>query len=472
MPLPLFLGIAAAITAGGGIGTSIQGAVKMKGARDIAKSAEDRHRKNTSRLEICNSRTARTMDALGTQELDILASFQQFSGLLEKIQNKPDFQEFSSESVELPHFDKEKISKVSVGAGILMGGIGGAALGTAGGFAAAGATTAAVMALGTASTGTAIASLSGVALTNATLAALGGGALAVGGGGIALGAAILGVTTVGVGILVGGIVFSIAGSKLSNKAEKAYEEMLEIENKINKSCAYLNELNRVANRYIQALKPVDSIYRKHLNALDAIINVIKKTDWNEFTQQERLVTANTVLLVQLLYKMCQVRIVLISEDENSLNTINGTAIDDNIHAADTFMLEHGFDYDDAKSDSGTLFDEQEVDSFVMVALLYYFAKCDGSVSEKEEEIIDASIRSIYGELSESDKLFHEIEKIKSTETIDFKFLRKYLDLASDSSLVEMSALIEQVIDASNGITDSEKDAKKKFEEYIKARTQK
>ena len=57
----------------------------------------------------------------------------------------------------MPHYDKEEISKVSVGAGVLMCGIGGAALGTAGGFAAAGATTAAVMALGTASTGTAIA---------------------------------------------------------------------------------------------------------------------------------------------------------------------------------------------------------------------------------------------------------------------------------------------------------------------------
>lgn len=56
----------------------------------------------------------------------------------------------------------------------MVGGLGGALLGTAGGFAASGATTAAVMALGTASTGTAISTLSGAAATNATLAALGG----------------------------------------------------------------------------------------------------------------------------------------------------------------------------------------------------------------------------------------------------------------------------------------------------------
>lgn len=62
---------------------------------------------------------------------------------------------------ELPQYNREELEQISIGAGVLLGGLGGAALGTAGGFAAAGATTAAVMALGTASTGTAIASLSG-----------------------------------------------------------------------------------------------------------------------------------------------------------------------------------------------------------------------------------------------------------------------------------------------------------------------
>ncbi len=44
---------------------------------------------------------------------------------------------------------------------------------------------------GTASTGTAISSLSGAAATNAATAWLGGGALAAGGGGMAAGAAVL-----------------------------------------------------------------------------------------------------------------------------------------------------------------------------------------------------------------------------------------------------------------------------------------
>lgn len=54
-----------------------------------------------------------------------------------------------------------------------------------------------VASLGTASTGTAISTLSGVVATKATLAWLGGGALATGGLGVAGGAVVLGVIGVG-----------------------------------------------------------------------------------------------------------------------------------------------------------------------------------------------------------------------------------------------------------------------------------
>lgn len=116
------------------------------------------------------------------------------------------------------------------------------------------------MALGTASTGTAIASLSGVAATNATLAALGGGALAAGGGGMALGTAVLGGATLGVGLLVGGIIFNITGSKLSDKADEAWYQMLKAEEKIKKICAYLSELRKYSESYYNTLSLTYGIY--------------------------------------------------------------------------------------------------------------------------------------------------------------------------------------------------------------------
>lgn len=58
----------------------------------------------------------------------------------------------------------------------------------------------------TATTGVAISSLSGAAATNASLAALGGGALSVGGGGMALGTAVVAGTGGAVGSAAGGII--------------------------------------------------------------------------------------------------------------------------------------------------------------------------------------------------------------------------------------------------------------------------
>lgn len=73
-----------------------------------------------------------------------------------------------------------------------LAGAAGVAAGTGAGAAAAYTTFLAVGAWGTASTGVSIASLSGIAATNATMAAIGGGSLASGGAGIAGGTALLG----------------------------------------------------------------------------------------------------------------------------------------------------------------------------------------------------------------------------------------------------------------------------------------
>ena len=157
------------------------------------------------------------MDTLGETEMQVLADFSDFSDLIEQIENRPEFGEIIRNDFYLPDLSINDIKEISVGAIAVVGGMRGVAAGTFGGFAADGATTAAVMALGTASTGTAIASLSGAAATNATLAALGGGAIAAGGGGIALGTPVLGATTAGVGLMVGGIIFNITGNTLKKK---------------------------------------------------------------------------------------------------------------------------------------------------------------------------------------------------------------------------------------------------------------
>lgn len=322
MPLPIILGIAAGVAGITGIGTGISGAVKMKDANETQKSAQRKHERSQENFKKSNSLATSAMDLLGELELQTMQSFKSFSDMLEKIHNKPDFKKIIKNGVALPEFSPEAIKEVSIGAGVVLGGLGGAAAGTAGGIAAAGATTAAVMALGTASTGTAIASLSGAAATNATLAALGGGAIAAGGGGIALGTTILGASTLGVGFLVGGIIFNATGSKLSEKADEAYWEACKEENQVNKICEYLNDLTETANSYRDAMQKVKVVYEQHLSLMNKLIYSQNKTDWNRYSAKEKQEVENTYLLVAILYKMCKVQLVLKSDTEDETNIIN------------------------------------------------------------------------------------------------------------------------------------------------------
>lgn len=333
MPLPLIIGGIAAVAGIAGVGSGIHGGIKMKDANDTMKLAQSKQRRAVDLFKERNEKTTALMDEIGEKELDILSSFDDFSNLIEKIQGRPEFKKYSKDGVNLPEYEAEELRRVSAGAGVLLGGIGGAAVGSAGGFAAAGATTAAVMALGTASTGTAISTLTGVAATNATLAALGGGAVAAGGGGMALGAAVLGGATLGIGLLVGGIIFNATGSHLSDKADEAYEQAKRTEDEVNKIVKYLNELSGAAMPFKMSLTEVEAQYRSHLSILDHIVNFSEKTHWEDFTEKEKLVTQNSVLLVGLLYSMCQVKLVLKDEDGDGLNTVNTAEIDEAISNA-------------------------------------------------------------------------------------------------------------------------------------------
>lgn len=350
MPLPFIIGVAAAIAGAGGIGAGIHGGLKMKEASDTVKAAQRRNENNVARLEKCNTETLQTMDELGKREMEIISTFQRFSVAFAKIKNPPTFAEINKDNVKLSVFTPKEVKDAAVGASVLLGGLGGAALGTAGGFAAAGGTTAAVMALGTASTGTAIASLSGAAATNATLAALGGGSLAAGGGGVALGTAVLGGATLGVGLLIGGIIFSVAGSSVSSKADKAWNQMLENEKKINSICEFLNKLNGIAQNFDNSLQKVNEVYLKFLSRLEFIIEeqrkkkfvlarlFSKKVDYNKFSQEQKSITENTILLVGLLYEMCKVQLVEKTEKQDEINTINEALVIEQIEKSEDLLL--------------------------------------------------------------------------------------------------------------------------------------
>ena len=381
MPLPFILGGAAIVAGVTGVGTGIHGGMKMKDANDTMKAAQAKQEKAVKKFEANNTETTLEMDKLGRLELEILSSFDKFSDIIEKIQGRPEFKEIKMDGINLPEYEAEELKKVSAGAGALLGGIGGAAAGTAGGFAAAGVTTSAVMALGTASTGTAISTLSGVAATNATLAAIGGGSIASGGGGVALGTTILGGATLGVGLLVGGVIFSVTGSKLSDKADDAWNQAKKTEAEVDKIVNYLTDLRSIASNYNNTLYKVQSKYKQNLNALDYIVNFSEKIYWDDFTEKEKKTTENTVLLVGLLYKMCSVKLVLQNNNKDALNTVNRSEVNTMISKANNVLLGNSKNNSNSGSNNSTSTSNEKKYKLILMSKGYDQVKTAKLVSE-------------------------------------------------------------------------------------------
>lgn len=345
MALPLIIGALAATGIIGGATAGTAGVFNLNKASDTMDKAKKRHKKNITLFEIHTKKAIESMDNLGKLELEILEGFTKFENVVEKITNRPEFEPYNKDGVQLPKYEKKELEDVSIGAGVLLGGLGGATIGTAGAFAASSATTAAVMAFGTASTGTAISTLSGVAATNATLAALGGGSLAAGGGGMALGSIILGAAGAGVGILFGAVIFGVVAHSLAKKADTAYDEMLKAEKEITKCIEYNKLLTLSADEYLHRLKGIKRDYDNYFEILFDTVEVQEKTDWNSFTETEKKVTKITFNFVALLYDMCKVQFVKKSKENEEESEINVEGINNEIFKANKFISDTSVEID-------------------------------------------------------------------------------------------------------------------------------
>jgi hypothetical protein len=193
-------------------------------------------------------------------------------------------------------YDDKKAAQVS-------GGLAGAGLAAGVGVAALGPTAAIAVAttFGTASTGTAISALSGAAATKATLAWLGGGALAAGGGGIAAGNALLALAgpvgwAIGGSALVGGAL--IANKKNKDIAVKAQKETVNIVKHIavlDAANLEINELIKVTSHHLQGIQTQLEFLTENAPA-----------DYKKFSKEQKLeigsLVNNTLSLSKLINK--------------------------------------------------------------------------------------------------------------------------------------------------------------------------
>jgi hypothetical protein len=140
------------------------------------------------------------------------------------------------------------------------------AKGTSAGLSTALGTWALVGTLGSASTGTAIASLSGAAATNATLAWLGGGALAAGGGGMATGAVVLGGIVLLPALAIMGIFSHIGASKKIAEIQEAGVQAIKAVATYKQTLLSLNALQRRGDEVRGAVERAGDVYEREYHS--------------------------------------------------------------------------------------------------------------------------------------------------------------------------------------------------------------
>lgn len=261
MPLPLIPIII-------GAGAALVGVVKggkaihdNNKAKDINSDAQSIINDAQEKLKKARDITKESLETLGERKLDICQhSLSDFVNKFERIKNVE--LESSSGLDELAKYKIDKanfaqLKEVTILAGSMVGGT--AAGAVAGGAVAFGAYGAAG-AFATASTGTAIASLSGAAATNATLAFFGGGAVTAGGLGIAGGTMVLGGLVAGPALAVLGFVM---GAKASANLDNAYSNLAKARE--------AEEQVEVLVTACKGIKERSDIFRNLLDKLDALL---------------------------------------------------------------------------------------------------------------------------------------------------------------------------------------------------------
>lgn len=311
MPIPILLAIAAGLAGTVGAVKGIEGFADNSEANDLQEDAEELIEEARRSIEEAKDTTRSMITELGKQKLS--ASANALNGFVEQFSKIKDVRLTESaglEELQRLHITSESLKEMSVTAleasDVLAGGLAGVGAGVLLGWGTYGG----VMALGTASTGAAISALSGAAATNATLAWLGGGAIAAGGGGMAMGTAVLGGIVAGPALLIAGGIFSAkAKEKLENaKANLAEAERIAAElETAGVELAIISEDAGLMKELIESMANLMGTVNLELKEI-----VKSKTDWAKFTDQEKKKAAAAIKLAQVLKML--IDIPLLTED--------------------------------------------------------------------------------------------------------------------------------------------------------------
>lgn len=297
MPLPLIpvafvLGSAAAA----GLYKTVRGAMHMKEAKSIGEAAQQRHRSATRRLEAKRQLTLDQAAVYGSLVQECRSTtVREFSKFLTALQKRPEMRDLRiPDDVEVAATTLSDYSaKILDPPGVLLAA--GTAVGA--GSAASASAVGLVGLFGTASTGTAIGGLSGVAASNAVLAWLGGGSLAAGGAGVAGGALVLGGIAVAPALLIAGFVIAAKGEKVLTQAKRYEARADRATSEVNGLCDILRQVQVRIGELKGIMGALNSRARAAVGRLNAeTFDKDSADDMSNLTVALQMVTAMTEVM--------------------------------------------------------------------------------------------------------------------------------------------------------------------------------
>ena len=293
MPLPiLFIGIAAA-TGGLGIGKTIKAGVDSGSAKKINQDANRIVEMATDRINAQRKTCGDALTQLGQEKMFVLNSnLTKFIDDFSKIKNVDFTDSEGLEELKKFHLDSPEFVEMKSMVNFAGALAGGAVAGTAGGALAAFGAYGAAQALACASTGTAIASLSGAAATNATLAFFGGGSLAAGGLGVAGGTAVLGGLVAGPALLVVGFVAGGAAKKELEKARTNQAEAVQIAAQLEVGSNQCEAIRRRTYMFYNLLARLDSFFLPTIYKMEEILKA-EGDDYRNYSEESKKVIASS-----------------------------------------------------------------------------------------------------------------------------------------------------------------------------------
>ncbi|WP_187920329.1 glycine zipper family protein [Helicobacter pylori] len=308
MPLPFILGGLALVAAGYGVKKGIDALDADCEADEFIKKAENLKEESTKKAESAESDCRRAFMRFGKKKLHVLShsvsNFLNHFHRLNRSRITIGTKDTDMQDIQKQVLDARKITNQyrEVDFFDVSGAVAGSAIG---GVLAAYGAYAGVGMLASTAGGVAIAELSGVAATNATLAWLGGGALSVGGFGMVGGMAVLGGLVAGPALAILG---AFSASKMEEKLENAKAYCSQVEKAAKEADAVIDNL--------QAIRKMADLFTRQITKFDALffslaqdaIATMKKHhyDTSRYNQKERdqlCVTVSTLMTLSAFLKV-------------------------------------------------------------------------------------------------------------------------------------------------------------------------